>query len=677
MISPIKLRLRARVSIALLPGLFFALSGVSSCSSTPAPIQITILHTNDIHSHLRAEPSNSEKNPYNLGGLARVKTLVSSIRTARPNTILLDAGDWSEAITYFNVDAGSNMLKIMDAIGYNAVVVGNHDYLNGPIELASTVERAAPSFPVLGANMDLSNVADKTRVAKAITPYKIMNVGGVRVAVVGILCNDFFYYGYFKPAIVTDVLAVATAITTNLHNNKLADVIVLLSHNAFDQNVSWAQQVPWVNAVISGHSHFKTPQAVATTNAGRPAYVAESKQWGQFLGDMTLSFDPSSGQTTLVNYTLHPVTADLAEDPAVAALVTAQDTALATKYGKDIVHDHIADTEDNFVHNDNREGPISNMAVDAYRQTSGADMAMESVQLIGDDLPPGPLSTFNIMNATPHIYHPVAGQTFPQNGSTWTLKKLTLSGTSVRGLLNLTFLAESLNLIGWISLSGLQVTYDPNAGASAVQSLKVLNPITGAYDAIVDSRNYTIALHDGLLMAVGILADKLSLNIDLSQIQDTGVPAVNATLALVAANPVLHASDWMPGTRYHSLGFDLGFYEPNIQIVPGTGASATKINVTIQNEGLTASPAGAMALRILRSSPNNVLGDFTAGNEITPISGDVAVPALAPGASTTVQVPWLDLPGAGVYTLNFALTGTDSNARNNTLIIHTHVAAQH
>ncbi len=672
-----KIRARVALTVLLCLGLLLAVSGASSCSSTPTTVELTILHTNDIHTHLRAEPVNSEKNPYGLGGLARLKTLVDSIRGTRPNTILLDAGDWSEAISYFNVDAGSNMLKIMDAIGYNAVVVGNHDYLNGPSELASTIERAAPSYPVLGANKDLSNVADKERVARLVTDYTILNVGGLKVAVVGILCNDFFYYGYFKPAIVTDARAAATAITTKLHDGKLADVIVLLSHNSISQNISWAQQVPWVNAVISGHSHAKTPQAIATTNGGRPAYVAEAKQWAQFLGDMVLSVDKSTGQVTLKSYTLHPVSADLAENSKIAGLINEQDAALAQKYGKDIVHDHLADTEDMMTHNDNREGPISNLAVDAYRQASGADVAMESVQLIGDDIQPGPLSTFDVMNMTPHIYHPVPGQPFPQNGSTWTLKKLTLSGTSLRGLLNVMFLAESINLIGWISTSGMQVTYDSGGGASAVRSIKIQNMITGAYEDVVDSRDYTIGLHDGLLMAVRILIDKLDINIDLTRLQETGIPAVNATLAMVTSKGVLHAADFNPGTRYHALGFDLGFYEHQIKIQQGTGGAATNISVTIQNEGLTASTAGAMKLRILRSKPDDVLGDFMEGNESIPISGDVDVPALLPGASATVQVPWLDLPGPGIYSLNFSLIGTDGNARNNTLILHSRISARH
>ena len=127
------------------------------------------------------------------------------------------------------------MLEIMSAIGYDAAVVGNHDFLNGPSELANTIERASPAFPVLGENKNLSGIsaAEQLRVAKDLQPYVILNVAGVKVAVIGVLCDDFFYYGFFKPGgrhRPRDDSA--TAIAEQLHNSKQADVIVLLSHNA-------------------------------------------------------------------------------------------------------------------------------------------------------------------------------------------------------------------------------------------------------------------------------------------------------------------------------------------------------------------------------------------------------------------------------------------------------------
>src|SRR3954470_21640123 len=114
------------------------------------PVVLTIFHTNDLHSRLRA----SKNDPFGLGGLARIKTLLGSLREKAKDSITLDAGDWSEGSWYFNVDAGANMLRFMNEIGYDAVCAGNHDLLDGPDQLIKVVRDAAPSFPVLAANLD-------------------------------------------------------------------------------------------------------------------------------------------------------------------------------------------------------------------------------------------------------------------------------------------------------------------------------------------------------------------------------------------------------------------------------------------------------------------------------------------------------------------------------------------
>lgn len=669
------------IRVVFLGMAFVTLGGVSSCTTTPTQtIDITILHTNDIHSHLRAEPATSEKNPFNLGGVAKLKTLVNQIRATRANTILLDAGDWSEAIMPFAADAGANMLQIFSNIGYNAVVVGNHDFLNGVPELYNTITRANPAFPVLGANKDLSAVPNNAAISKLIQPYVILNVGGVRVAIIGLLTEDPTYEPYFSPGVITDAVTAATTITTMLHNQKMADVIVLLSHNAIASNVAWASQIPWVNAVISGHTHAKTPQPIVVTNAGNPVYIAETKQWGQFLGDMTLTVNPATGQVTLKQYTLHPVTSDLAEDPQVAAIVTATEQTLATKYGvANVMTNQLAECDDEMVHDDVREVPLGNLAVDAYRAASGAQMALEEVSLQGDGITPGPLSTFNLFNIAPHIYGPIPGQPFPAQGRNWTLKNFTFTGATVRSLLNLGFLAQTAGLLGRLALSGAQVTYlgsGSNPGGNPVQSISVLDPATQTYQPIVNQQNYTVTLHDGLLTALTVIENVLNLSIDLSQYQETGIQTWSAVTNFVTSLGTVHASAFQAGTRYNATTADLGFYEHDIALVtnPATPGKYS-LNVTIRNEGLTASTVDQMMLHVLRSPPNDVLNDFT-GNEKTPISADIPVPPLAPGQGTTVNMPWLDLPGPGIYSLQFELIGSDANSTNNAVLVHRTIPAQ-
>jgi 5'-nucleotidase len=94
------------------------------------PVRLTILHTNDIHSTLRP----AKEDVYGLGGLPRLKTVIDQRRAANSGhpTLLLDAGDFSEGNIIYSLDQGRSMVEALTRMGYDAVVLGNHDFLDGP-----------------------------------------------------------------------------------------------------------------------------------------------------------------------------------------------------------------------------------------------------------------------------------------------------------------------------------------------------------------------------------------------------------------------------------------------------------------------------------------------------------------------------------------------------------------
>lgn len=666
------LRLDRIPSVIACLAAFGLFAGADGCNES-STVEITIFHTNDLHSHFKPEQATSEKNPYNLGGLAQLKTLVDKLRSQKANTVLLDGGDYSEGTMYYAVDAGTNMLRIMDAIGYDAVVVGNHDFLNGPQHLASTIERANPRFPLLGANKNLDKVPNKERLANVLHDYTIIERGGVKIGVIGLLCDDALYYPYFKPAIVTNAVEKASRIAKKLRDEKLADVIVLLSHNSLSTQVQWAKQVPWVNVVVSGHSHEKTPQPIETTNAGQPAYIVESGKWGQFLGELTLTVDKKNRQTKLKSYKLHPVRADSAEDPTIAAMIEESDRALSAKFGD--ITQVVAQNEIEMIHDTQKEGPIGNLVTDAYRDATQSDIALETILLTSVSITPGALTRFDLMNVVPHIYGPLADTTkpFPQYGSTWTLKKVHMRGHDVRGIMNVIFLTKTVGIpLGWIAGSGVQVTYGKAGGASPIHNLNVFNRATGQYEPIQDKRTYTVTMHDGLLLAFTEILSRLHIGIDLSQREETGIQAWEALINFASAKGTIRAEDFEAGTRFRNLEADLGFYVHNIKVAPKADGTGHVVNVAIQNEGLVATVAG-LKLRVVRSAPNDAVNSETSAGERKLIGPEVNIPALNPGDRAIVQVPWTDLPGAGVYELDAVIVGTDANVANNHVRFHARI----
>jgi hypothetical protein len=212
--------------------------------------------------------------------------------------------------------------------------------------------------------------------------------------------------------------------------------------------------------------------------------------------------------------------------------------------------------------------------------------------------------------------------------------------------------------------SGARVTYTPSGGLNPVRSISILN--AGNYEPIDVNKNYTIAIHDGLLLGINLLVQKLHLPIDLSHQVDTGIETWSAMWQWVAKNPVLRIDDYVSGFRYNKLEGDLVIYEQDIKFKRGSSGGTTVV-VDVHNDGLAASAAAK--LRILRSSPNDMIGDST-GQEKTAISADAPVRSLAPGEHLSVEVPWSNVAGAGVYSLAVQLIGADGKAVGNPVVVH-------
>jgi len=298
------------------------------------------LHTNDLHSAFNSSKELTERNPFGLGGLANLSTLIKQNKT--DNTVLVDAGDWSEGNAYYFVDAGTNMLQALELLGYDATVVGNHDFLNGPIEMANTVQRAnLKKLKVLGLNKNLENEAlsaYKEYIEKNILNYSITSLpNGLRIAFIGLLCVDLDYRDYFKPGILTDAIKAASRALTEIRSQNLADVIIILSHNKFELNLEWAKLISDQNGIgpdiiISGHSHVKTPKIKTVLNASRPVLVAEAGYWGQFLGRMDLQYNTGTKTVELKNYNLIPVTPTSNPDPEILKFIEEQNKKLNEKF---------------------------------------------------------------------------------------------------------------------------------------------------------------------------------------------------------------------------------------------------------------------------------------------------------------------------------------------------------
>ena len=187
--------------------------------------KITILHTNDVHSHIDPFGPNDGRNA-NKGGVARRATLVESIRQENPNTLLFDAGDIFQGTPYFNYYGGELEFKLMSMLKYDLATIGNHDFDNGIDGLYAQLPHA--DFEFVSANYDFSNTIMDTHVK----PYKTFIRDGIKIGVfgLGIKLDGLVEKRMYKETAYNDPVGIAQDMSRILKTEQNCDLVICLSH---------------------------------------------------------------------------------------------------------------------------------------------------------------------------------------------------------------------------------------------------------------------------------------------------------------------------------------------------------------------------------------------------------------------------------------------------------------
>ena len=203
----------------------FVLSGPMQAFAKSDLKQLTILHTNDFHSHIDPFPKDAARNA-GEGGMAKRAAMIQQIRAEQKNVLVFDAGDIFQGTPYFNYYKGELELKLMTEMGYDAATIGNHDLDNGLEGLNSQLKNAG--FPFINSNYDFS----ETILAGKIIPYKIFKKQGIKIGVygLGIELDGLVGKQNYGKTKYLDPLDTALRMEKFLKEEKNADLIVCLSH---------------------------------------------------------------------------------------------------------------------------------------------------------------------------------------------------------------------------------------------------------------------------------------------------------------------------------------------------------------------------------------------------------------------------------------------------------------
>lgn len=264
--------------------------------------KITILHTNDVHSHI--EPFNSFHSKFpNKGGVARRSTIIESIRKNSPNTLLFDSGDIFQGTPYFNYYGGEIEFKLMSMLNYDAATIGNHDFDNGIDGLYAQLPNAKFSF--ISSNYDFTNTIMDTHAKK----YKIFNKSDIKIGVfgLGIELEGLVTKKLFKETKYLDPVEITQEITRILKEKEKCDLIICLSHlgHFYKDNpnkvcdLSLAKSTKNIDLIIGGHTHtFLDRPAIVENIEGQKVIINQVGCWGLFLGQIDFYFDSKKNKTS-------------------------------------------------------------------------------------------------------------------------------------------------------------------------------------------------------------------------------------------------------------------------------------------------------------------------------------------------------------------------------------------
>lgn len=295
-------------SAALSAGAILAGPSIVQAAEYFNPLQLTILHTNDVHSRLEPFPMDGGRNQ-GLGGVAARAALIDTIRKEQEHVLLFDAGDIFQGTPYFNIYKGEPEIKAMSAMKYDATTIGNHDFDAGMENLATQLTKHA-NFPMLVANYDFTG----TPMENKTQPYKILKKGKLKIGVFGVSIEGkgLIPDSLFGATKYLDPVQKANETANTLKRKEGCDMIICLSHlgNLYKESkmVSdevLAKETENIDLIIGGHTHtFLDNPIVYKNKKGDDTIVNQVGFAGIILGRLDFEFSKFSGKKLAKNHNI-------------------------------------------------------------------------------------------------------------------------------------------------------------------------------------------------------------------------------------------------------------------------------------------------------------------------------------------------------------------------------------
>ena len=337
------------LSVVLTIAMLMLLAQAVTVKAADDTKQIDVLFTHDTHSHLDSFSTIVNGEQKEVGGFAKIKTLINEKKKEDPDTLILDGGDFSMGTLIQTVyDTEAAELRMLGYLGYDVTTFGNHEFdyrsqgLANMLKVAKSSGETLPEIVVCNVDWDSMEKAGLNDGQKQIQSafetygvkdYVMVQKGDVKIAVVGVFGKDALECAPTCELSFKDPVEAVKKTVEEIKKNEEADMIACVSHGGTWEDESksedelLAKAVPDLDLIISGHTHSELQKAIRHGNT----YIVSCGEYGRNLGSLSMTQN-SDGRWNLSAYELIPVSEDVKADKATQERIDALMDTVDTNY---------------------------------------------------------------------------------------------------------------------------------------------------------------------------------------------------------------------------------------------------------------------------------------------------------------------------------------------------------
>lgn len=429
-------------------GIIAAVICLSASILFAQPRAVTILHVNDIHGHFLPESALQQGDTVQIGGFAALSHYLRQERTGNPHTLFLNAGDLMTGNPICNMEHrgvfGGALVELLEMLDCEADVTGNHEF---DISQENARKLAAMSaYPTLCAN-----IVDTTGQLFAPAAVITCEVNRVRIGIIGLILDDLSHLAnptHLEGLQVKDIAATAQEYVDEL--DPVTDLIILLTHNGFDNDRELARRVQGADVIVGSHSHTRLSEPVCENGI----LIVQA---GSYLKDLgVLDLEVAGDTVYSCRSRLVPLLVSGTQpDSTVAAFCDSLEAVIDAEYGQ-VIGQLAAD----WIHGYEEESNVGSWICDRLREAFKADVAIVNAGGIRTDIPAGSVTKLQIV------------QLLPFNNS---IVLFSATGTELQRFAKRQGCVQAFREHGIVEMSGMTIAYRQSGGEIEIVNCQVGN----------------------------------------------------------------------------------------------------------------------------------------------------------------------------------------------------------